>query len=1244
MRKIVCVIALLCLMVTGASASIVINDTNFPDELFRYYIRTDCDTNKDGILSDGEIAVVKKFNKPGFKANNGTLKMYSMKGVEYLTELVSIDCWENPLTELDLSRNTKLRYVNCKDCNITSLNVSRLIELRSLNCDTNDLTRLDVTGCPNLEELSCCINNLEELDLSGNMKLKKLACWANSLKELDVSRHKYLTSFDCNMNYLGTLNASGCTSLNHIHSPNNLLTSINVKGCTNLWTIDVQGNRMRALDVSGHSDLYDLKCNTNLLVSLDVSGCGKLWNLDCHDNRLVNVNLQGCIGLQAINFSNNQLETLDVSQLSGLVMLYASGNRLSGLDVMRNISLQYLRCGNNNITAINLMSNRRLCDLELQHNSLKELYLGWNNLLSSDNAPKAFSVNTPYGTVTVNVRTIHVLTEHQTRSDLKIYRQAGEEYPFMTFDVPNKDLGGVIPSSVQGFDETNAEIDTTYDGHITRFKTYPAKVRYSCDTKHDGVSVDVTLGTSTSLSLSLNGHVYRAYSRAVSWEDAKSYCDSLGGHLAILASDDVKSLAQELIMRAKLAGDSSSGGYWLGGGRDSNDIWLWDDGSDFTGEIAEKDIHDSYNISIIRSTESGQSELIRRVKRELPEEVYLQITEEGKFEGWHELYPSVFICEWDPVSADTAKHSDECLRYISSDISDGKNYGYIPSPVDYSDTLLPQAQYTQKTPAEYNPEDYGIKLTVGDQGSYGTCWSFASLGALEASYIAQGYASTAPDLSELHQAWYAFRDPRPGYSLPLHRNNRRILDQGGNTDDSLYFLSRMGTALNTEMPYSMAGSLESNPPTKYPDTYSNPLRLKAVYQIGAITKDKIERVKHLIMNYGAVHIGYRHLDEYEGLGSSYYMPNVYSIPRDRGGWHAVIIVGWDDNYSSENFGTKPDSNGAWLAKNSWGTGFGEGGYFWISYEQETSDCAVFVADDSISDNTTAAIESFPDNWSANIFVAEKIESEDAESLNAVSFHTRRINVQYEVYVNRFGKTKPENGPGVPQGNPVASGTLPYEGYHTVELDEPIEIEPGEYFAVMVKLSSPDAVLRNKYLTVAAKNNSSIVSSAEYTAGNSWFAESDSLPESSDWKDGGRLSSSRFSSSYNACIKVFSVKNGPASISISELPSGNAGQPYFCHLTASGARPLQWTVTGLPGGLICNGGKITGTPSSAGTYNIDILASNSLGDSPKTLALVINGSITHNEGGGGGGGGCSSGLLSAVIAFMAFMVSGRQRKR
>src|SRR5690606_5782174 len=64
----------------------------------------------------------------------------------------------------------------------------------------------------------------------------------------------------------------------------------------------------------------------------------------------------------------------------------------------------------------------------------------------------------------------------------------------------------------------------------------------------------------------------------------------------------------------------------------------------------------------------------------------------------------------------------------------------------------------------------------------------------------------------------------------------------------------------------------------------------------------------------------------------YYYPFTEKNDSPRGGgFHAITLVGWDDNYPRTKFTYLPPGNGAFLAKNSWGSDRGYGGYFWISY-------------------------------------------------------------------------------------------------------------------------------------------------------------------------------------------------------------------------------------------------------------------------------------------------------------------------
>ena len=47
--------------------------------------------------------------------------------------------------------------------------------------------------------------------------------------------------------------------------------------------------------------------------------------------------------------------------------------------------------------------------------------------------------------------------------------------------------------------------------------------------------------------------------------------------------------------------------------------------------------------------------------------------------------------------------------------------------------------------------------------------------------------------------------------------------------------------------------------------------------------------------------------------------------------HDVVIVGWDDDYAASNFSPRRAGNGAFIVRNSWGSGWGASGYFYVSY-------------------------------------------------------------------------------------------------------------------------------------------------------------------------------------------------------------------------------------------------------------------------------------------------------------------------
>ena len=168
--------------VAPVSSGLAIDETNFPDANFRNYVLASFDSNGDEKLDDEEIANVKYIYAPSKTISN-------LKGIEYFTELKELDCGNNQLTSLDVSKNTKLVKLICSKNALTSLNTSHNPLLKKLDIYNNKITSIDVSQNTELETLYIGRNPIETLNVINNVKLMELQSELNNLTSIDLSNN-----------------------------------------------------------------------------------------------------------------------------------------------------------------------------------------------------------------------------------------------------------------------------------------------------------------------------------------------------------------------------------------------------------------------------------------------------------------------------------------------------------------------------------------------------------------------------------------------------------------------------------------------------------------------------------------------------------------------------------------------------------------------------------------------------------------------------------------------------------------------------------------------------------------------------------------------------------------------------------------------------------------------------------------------------------------------------------------------
>ena len=287
-------------------------------------------------------------------------------------------------------------------------------------------------------------------------------------------------------------------------------------------------------------------------------------------------------------------------------------------------------------------------------------------------------------------------------------------------------------------------------------------------------------------------------------------------------------------------------------------------------------------------------------------------------------------------------YSEEYKKYEKLSEEEKKKIDIVPRKEDIPITVIDDINNNEEKitniPKSYNLKDH-IKIKVEDQQSYGLCWDFASMKSLETNLLLKEGKDL--DLSELHLDYY---------QSELMYGFRQIHDAGSFGEFTNYALIT-GAVLEDDVPYITTLDNPDGPNYKLNDfkeeEYSKFTSLNQVVHVTDVVDfPSIRKSNGDILNDD---ITDEKLNEFRNVIKKHIMKNgsIYTVIKsttdkniycndDCWSDHAVSIVGWDDDYSKENFtsvdGSHPKHDGAYIMLNSWGEWYGDKGYFYVSYD------------------------------------------------------------------------------------------------------------------------------------------------------------------------------------------------------------------------------------------------------------------------------------------------------------------------
>ena len=433
--------------------------------------------------------------------------------------------------------------------------------------------------------------------------------------------------------------------------------------------------------------------------------------------------------------------------------------------------------------------------------------------------------------------------------------------------------------------------------------------------------------------------------------------------------------------------------------------------------------------------------------------------------------------------ADTINNSSQDNK-VQHPLMNNTEDGYVAPSVEEDNQSKDYLVRASQLPAQYDSRTKGYVTSVKNQGGFGICWSYAATAAMESYALSHGIVSSATDidLDEYALAYMTFDDTqyvdKLGNStgdvttIKASSSMEKCLKGGGNDNYAFKTLSKWASMVNQQ-----AGHEGIYLTTDYTFNVDDVEYILVGQKYIKMTDT--QDVKQAVIDNGAVTVSYnaetKYYSDKDNYGKySYDYENKYIN-------HNVALIGWDDNFDKSYFTVTdsngvthtPDTNGAWLVKNSWGTNMMFEGYTWISY------CDLSINANNAVVYEMAKRDTYGNNYQfdgtttfggpysqymvgqsyANIFM---ISGNESQKLTAVSFATRDVKRNYEIniYKNPTKTKQPNTSDTTLRYNPdsgelltTIKGTTTYAGYYTLDLLDDIILKADDVISIVVSFDT-----------------------------------------------------------------------------------------------------------------------------------------------------------------------------------------------